>query len=71
MTKGRKAEQVFLGDPDALAQGLLNSQFIFDPGDESLKGGAFTFRWWRDDYYRWLGGCWVRLALQRSGQKEP
>lgn len=55
-------EQIFLGDPDHIAQGLLNTQFIFDPGDETLKGGAFTLRWWRSDFYRWLAGCWRRLA---------
>lgn len=52
----------FYGDPDYIAQGILTSDFVFDPGGKGLEGGAFTLRSWRDDFYHWQDGCWVRLS---------
>ena len=57
-----KEVQSFYSDPDYIAQGILTSDFIFDPGGKSLKGGAYTLKWWRDDFYRWQTGSWTRLS---------
>lgn len=51
-----------LCDPDFLAQAILADEFIYDPGGEGLKVGAWTLRSWRDEFYRWQDGCWLRLS---------
>lgn len=58
----RKDTQIFVGDPDYIAQGILNSDYVYDPGGKGLEGGAYTLRSWRDDFYHWQTGCWVRLT---------
>ena len=59
-------KKAFYTDPDSLAEGFLNANFIFDSGCEDLKkarkGAAYTLRWWRDDFYHWRNGCYVRLS---------
>ena len=59
-------DKAFYANPDNIAQGLLNCNFVFDPGGEDLKkareGAAYTLRWWRDDFYVWKNGCYVRLS---------
>ena len=63
LTMGQtKNMRAFYTDTDLLAQGLLNSDFVFDPGGKSLKGGAYKLRWWRDDFYVWKNGCYIRLS---------
>lgn len=57
-----KENKAFYGDPDLLAQGFLNCSFVFDPGNDDLKGGAYTLRSWKDDFYEWQNGCWMRLS---------
>ncbi len=52
----------FYGDPDYIAQGLLTSDYVYDPGGTGLEGGAYTLRSWRDDFYHWQDGCWIRLS---------
>lgn len=60
--KRDKETSEFIGDPDYIAQGFLNSDFVFDPGGKGLEGGAYTLRSWRDDFYHWQSGCWVRFS---------
>ncbi|MHC4573082.1 MAG: DNA primase family protein [Planctomycetota bacterium] len=56
----------FYNDVDYLAEGLLNSDFVFDPGGTSLKGGAYTLRWWKGDFYIWQEGCYVRVSDEET-----
>lgn len=86
-TTSRKEIKIFCSDPDLIADGLLQSDYVFDPGGKDLKGGAWTLRWWRDDFYRWVEGCWIRVSdaemklivtehiqklnLNASAQREP
>ena len=62
MREQSKETQVFYSDPDYIAQGILTSDFIFDPDGKSLKGGAYTLRSWRDDFYVWQNGCYTRMS---------
>jgi len=55
-------KRAFYTDADNIAQGLLDCSFVFDPGGKSLKGGAFTLRWWRDDFYVWQNGRYICLS---------
>ncbi|MHC4658542.1 MAG: DNA primase family protein [Planctomycetota bacterium] len=55
-------QEAFYTDTDYLALGLLNSDFVYDPGGPSLKGGAYTLRAWRGDFYMWRDGHYVRVS---------
>lgn len=61
-TTAKKDVKAWLGDPDHIAQGILTCDFVYDPGGKGLEGGAFTLRSWRDDFYHWRDGCWIRLT---------
>jgi putative DNA primase/helicase len=56
------ALKVYCSDPDKIAQGLLNGQFVFDPGRADFQGGAWTLRYWRGDFYAWRDGCWQQVS---------
>jgi putative DNA primase/helicase len=55
-------QESFYTDSDHIAEGLLESEFFFDPGGSSLKGGAYTLRAWRGDFYIWRDGCYNRMS---------
>jgi P4 family phage/plasmid primase-like protien len=63
---GRKKDftekKAFYTDPDYLAEGFLNTNFIFDPGQKSLKGGAYTLRNWRDEFHKWEDGQYIKVT---------
>lgn len=52
----------FYTDSDYIAGGLLNSDFVYDPGGKSLQGGAYTLRSWRGDFYIWQEGRYIRTS---------
>jgi len=61
----------FLFDPlyDETSKGGIE-EILSDPlkKDFSTKGGAYTLRFWREDFYVWNSGCWKRISdseLQR------
>lgn len=63
-----KKTNEFLTDPSKLAEGLLNSEFIFDPEGtknpkdyESSRGASYTLLSWKDEFYRWAD-CYTRLS---------
>jgi P4 family phage/plasmid primase-like protien len=70
MTNGGKKSWAFYGDADLIAQDILNSDFVFDPdvpedevlSDSHRRQAAYILRWWRDDFYHWQDGRWVRLS---------
>jgi P4 family phage/plasmid primase-like protien len=55
-------QESFHTNSDYLALGLLNSDFVYDPGGPSLKGGAYTLRAWRGDFYTWREGYYARVS---------
>lgn len=64
--KDSNGKHAFYTDADNIAQGLLDCSFVFDPGGENLdrarKEAAYTLRWWRDDFYVWQNGRYIRLS---------
>jgi len=62
-----KENKAFYGDPDLLAQGLLTCSFVFDPGNDDLKGGAYTLRSSKDDFYHWQNG--ERIGAEKTPDK--
>ena len=72
MTTRKKADtRPFLSDPDKIAEGLLVSQFVWDPqdtpedqilGQDHRDRAAETLRYWRGDFYSWAEGCWHQMA---------
>jgi putative DNA primase/helicase len=61
MNRGENIK-TFCSEPNHIAEGLLHSDFVFDPGRKDLKGGRWTLVWWRDDFYDWQDGHWVRVS---------
>jgi len=57
----RTQTELFYADPDYLAEGILHADFIWDAGTEELNG-AYALANWRDDFYRWDAGRYVRVS---------
>jgi P4 family phage/plasmid primase-like protien len=56
-------EYEFYSDPDYLAEGFLQSNFLWDRGGEDIPGvGGWSLRYWRGDFYGWDGLRYVKVC---------
>lgn len=64
MKKESADEKYF--SPDEIAQTFL-LDYLYDPEQEkplnreSLKRGRYTLAFWRNDFYQWDAGRWMRI----------
>ncbi|MHC4647184.1 MAG: DNA primase family protein [Planctomycetota bacterium] len=56
-------------DANHIAQGFLDSHFIYDPGGDAVRDGRYTLRYWRDDFYVWDAGRYCPLTDAELGRQ--
>jgi len=69
MSKSKDNKRQFFRDPDKIAEGLLNAEFMHIPEvpdertfrREERDGAAFTLVHWQDDFCQWREGCYYRI----------
>ncbi len=66
MTNKQNTEE-WLNNPDRLAEGYLNAHCVYDNGTEgitrqSLQAACYTLRSWRDEFYRYDSGRYVKVS---------
>jgi len=55
-------EEDSFADPNWWAEMILASDFVFDPDDGRFDNGVSMLRNWRDEFYRWDNGCYVKVS---------